>query len=140
MGFSLSDMASVRDISISRSPWLLIPLFTPFEIIILKRRKNQICQSYLSFLQALDSLLRLQIDHESFKQQVGNIHGIENLLEGNAGEHGYLSSLFYLLQLSMDRYNVAYPKYDMKTAMTMLRLIRETVGDDAGSKNKRKSG
>lgn len=81
---------------------------------LLKRRKNQICQSYLSFLQALDSLLKLQIDHESFKQQVGNIHGIENLLEGNAGEHGYLSSLFYLLQLSMDRYNVAYPKYDMK--------------------------
>ena len=81
---------------------------------LLKRHKNQIYQSYLSFLQALDSLLRVQIDLESFKQQVGNIHGIENLLEGNAGEHGYLSSLFYLLQLSMDRYNVAYPKYDMK--------------------------
>lgn len=71
-------------------------------------------KAYSEFLHHLDDLLRGNVDLDQFKESVGNIHGIENLLEGSAGEHGYLPSLFYLLQLSLDRYNVRYPSYDMK--------------------------
>lgn len=81
---------------------------------LLKRHKDVRYQSYLSLLQSVDSFLRSEMTLDEFKEKVGNIHGIENLLEGDAGEHGYLASLFYILQLSKDRYNVAYPRYDMK--------------------------
>ncbi|EQB70430.1 MAG: hypothetical protein AMDU1_APLC00058G0027 [Thermoplasmatales archaeon A-plasma] len=82
--------------------------------IILKRRSRPELQEYLEFLNALDSLLRSRITLEQFKSISGGIHGLENLLERHTGEHGYLPSLFYLLQLSIDRYNVRYPEFDMK--------------------------
>ena len=69
--------------------------------IILKRRSRPELQEYLEFLNALDSLLRSRITLEQFKSISGGIHGLENLLERHTGEHGYLPSLFYLLELSI---------------------------------------
>ncbi|MCL4306870.1 MAG: hypothetical protein M1302_01165 [Candidatus Thermoplasmatota archaeon] len=82
--------------------------------IILKRRSRPELQGYLEFLKALDSLLRSQITLEQFKSISGGIHGLENLLERQTGEHGYLPSLFYLLELAIDRYDVRFPEFDMK--------------------------
>ena len=82
--------------------------------LILKRRSRPELQEYLEFLKALDSLLRSQITLEQFKSISGGIHGLENLLERQTGEHGYLPSLFYLLELAIDRYDVRFPEFDMK--------------------------
>ncbi|MEM0157443.1 MAG: hypothetical protein QXN26_05200 [Thermoplasmataceae archaeon] len=82
--------------------------------VVLKRRNAPELQAYQDFLKALDSLLRSQMTLEQFKSVSGGIHGLENILERHTGEHGYLPSLFYLLQFSMDRYNVRFPEFDMK--------------------------
>ena len=78
------------------------------------KKGNVLAQKYLDLFDSLEKLLKGQMSLEQFKDAVGKIEGLENLLEDSTGEEGYLSSLFYLLQLSIDRYNIVYPSYDMK--------------------------
>ncbi len=69
---------------------------------------------YAKFLEALDSLLKGEINLVTFKDKVNNLEGLPEIFDitGDTGE--ILDSLYYLLEYSLDRYNVKYPDYDGK--------------------------
>ncbi len=80
----------------------------------LKRNPKPKTVLYSKFLESLDSLLKGEINLDTFKERIGNLQGLPELLDmtGDTGE--ILDSLYYLLEYSLDRYNVKYPYFDGK--------------------------
>lgn len=80
----------------------------------LKRNPKEKHITYAKFLESLSSLLKGETTLNQFKEAVGNLHGLPELMDltGDTGE--MLDSLFYLLEFSIDRYNIRFPSYDGK--------------------------
>lgn len=80
----------------------------------LKRDPKEKQVTYNGFLKSLESLLKGEITLDVFKEKVGSLQGLPELLDitGDPGE--ILDSLFYLLEYSIDRYNIRFPDYDGK--------------------------
>lgn len=79
-----------------------------------KRKPSQKVIEYSEFLDSLESLLRGEMTLEGFKSTLEGMHTIEALLDISGDETKLLDSLYYLLEYSLDRYNVSYPSYDGK--------------------------
>lgn len=80
----------------------------------LKNHPKERQVTYYKFLESLNSLLKGEMSLDGFRESVGNLSGLPELLDitGDPGE--IMDSLFYFLEYSIDRYNVRYPSYDGK--------------------------
>ncbi|MCL4336836.1 MAG: hypothetical protein M1129_00845 [Candidatus Thermoplasmatota archaeon] len=80
----------------------------------LKRNPKEKQVTYSKFLKSLESLLKGEINLDTFRNEVGALDSLPELLDmtGDTGE--ILESLYYLLEYSLDRYDVRYPAYDGK--------------------------
>ncbi len=80
----------------------------------IKRNPKEKQITYSKFLKSLESLLRGESNLDAFRNEVTMLHGLPDLLDmtGDAGE--VLESFYYMLEYSLDRYDVRYPEYDGK--------------------------
>ncbi len=80
----------------------------------LKKNPREKHITYSIFLKSLESLLKGEISLDAFREKVGSLQGLTELMDLSGDTSEILDSLCYLLEYSLDRYNVRYPEFDGK--------------------------
>lgn len=80
----------------------------------LKRNPKEKHLIYSGFLKSLESLLKGEISLDAFKEAVGNLPELPKLMDMTGDSDELLNSFYYLLEYSLDRYNIRFPSYDGK--------------------------
>ncbi len=80
----------------------------------LKRKPSIKNTEYSEFLQNLENLLQGQITLSQFREKTVVLSAFLDYLDITGDRENLFSSFFYLLEYSLDRYNVRYPQFDAK--------------------------
>lgn len=116
-------MPIISDLEIIKSAIIYGDLDDAMEIIrrrqkslsyYLKKNPKDKQATYSNFLSSLESLLKGEISLDAFREKVGSLHGLPELMDITGDTSEILDSLYYLLEYSIDRYNVRYPEFDGK--------------------------
>ncbi|MCL5783209.1 MAG: hypothetical protein M1476_04790 [Candidatus Thermoplasmatota archaeon] len=80
----------------------------------LKYQKSSKMDDFKSFLTSLEDLLKGEISLSDFRKKVSSLPGLGATLDLTGETDEYFESLYYLLELAIDRYDIRYPAYDGK--------------------------
>lgn len=80
----------------------------------LKRKPTEKNTQYSEFLKVLESLLSGETTLKDFKEKTGKLDTLLDSLDLTGDRENFLKSFYYLLEYSLDRYNVRYPRFDGK--------------------------
>ena len=80
----------------------------------LKYQKSAKLEALKSFLTSLEDLLKGEISLSDFRKNVSSLANLGSTLDMTGETDEYFESLYYLLELAIDRYDIRYPVYDGK--------------------------
>ncbi|MEM0158061.1 MAG: hypothetical protein QW812_00935 [Thermoplasmataceae archaeon] len=80
----------------------------------LRYRPSERVSAYRAFLQQLDSVLSGKTSVEGFRSYLDGSRAMGLLYRMPDQDRQLMESFLYLLSISIDRYNVRYPSFDMK--------------------------
>lgn len=80
----------------------------------LKNKPTKKITEYSEFLTALENLLKGELALSDFKVEVDRLPDLMDSLDITGDRDNFLASFYYLLEYSLDRYNVRFPQYDGK--------------------------
>ena len=80
----------------------------------LKKKPTEKVTEYSEFLKELESLLQGKLTLGEFRERTSRLQVLMDYLDITGDRENMLSSFYYLLEYSLDRYNVRYPEFDGK--------------------------
>lgn len=80
----------------------------------LKRKPSVKISEYSTFLTSLKELLEGKLSLNQFRGSVDNLQTLKEELDLTGDSSEMMNSLYYLLEYSLDRYNVKFPNYEGK--------------------------
>lgn len=80
----------------------------------LKKNPTEKNVEYSKFLEALQKLLGGTMSLGEFRSVTEGLPNLQDMLDISGDNTRMMDSLYYLLEYSMDRYNVRFPDYDGK--------------------------
>lgn len=80
----------------------------------IKARPTEKALQYSRFMDSLEKLLAGEISLKEFKGIAESLDKLAGSLDISGDTSLMLDSLFYLLEYSLDRYNIRFPSYDGK--------------------------
>lgn len=80
----------------------------------LKHNPTEKTREYSRFLESLDELLRGNLSLDGFREAMGELPNMQAAMDITGDNTGMMDSLYYLLEYSLDRYNIRYPAFDGK--------------------------
>lgn len=80
----------------------------------LKGKPSRKKSEYSQFLSDLEKLLSGNISLDDFKGATEKLDTLMDSLDITGDRENFLASFYYLLEYSLDRYNIRYPSFDGK--------------------------
>lgn len=80
----------------------------------LKKKPTEKATEYSEFLKNLERLLKGEMSLGDFKGSMGKLSKLLDYLDITGDRENFLASFYYLLEYSLDRYNIRFPMYDGK--------------------------
>ncbi len=80
----------------------------------LKDNPSRKVSEYSQFLGDLEQLLKGNMPLAEFSESASKLTTLLDSLDITGDRENFLASLFYMLEYSLDRYNVRYPSFDGK--------------------------